>query len=169
METNGPVKGLAREAAWRDELTPGEAERLEHWLAAHPEQRGTWEEEVALTRLLARLPDAAAPSNFSARVLAAIEPVRSGRDPAATGSRLGWLRTLGWVPRLAGVALLVMAGYLGHHQYRAAQRAELARNVVEISELATAVPSAEVLRDFTAIRNLEGGAVPDEELLALLE
>jgi len=82
---------------------------------------------------------------------------------------LGWLRTLGWVPRLAGVALLGMAGYLGHHQYRAAQRAELARNVVEISELATAVPSAEVLRDFTAIRNLEGGAVPDEELLALLE
>jgi hypothetical protein len=67
------------------------------------------------------------------------------------------------------VAVLVMVGYLGHHQYQLSKRGQLARNVAEVSELATAVPSVTVLQDFTAIRNLESIAVPDEELLALLQ
>ncbi len=125
---------------------------------------------MALTRLLTRLPDAAAPSNLTARVMDAID--KRGPETATDvgGSVAVWLRKLGWVPRLAGAAVLVAAAYLGHHQYRiASDRAELARSVAEVSELATAVPSVEVLQDFTAIRNLEGTAVPDEELLALLQ
>jgi len=41
--------------------------------------------------------------------------------------------------------------------------------VAEVSDLAIAAPSVEVLQDFTAIRNLDSAAVPDEELLALLQ
>jgi ferric-dicitrate binding protein FerR (iron transport regulator) len=169
MERIDPVNGVSREATWRGNLTPAEVGRLEAWLAAHPEERGVWEEEVALTRLLTRLPDSAAPSNLAARVLDAIDRQEPVPRRSLGASWLGGLRKLGWVPRLAGVAVLVMAGYLGHHQYQNAQRAQLARNVVEVSELAAAVPSVEVLQDFTAIRNLESAAVADEELLALLQ
>jgi hypothetical protein len=169
MERNDPVDGLSREATWRGALTPEQAARLESWLAAHPDERGVWEEEVALTRLLTRLPDAAAPSNLSARILEAVERESSRPESGKAILRFGWLRRLGWVPRLAGVAVLVVAGLLGHRQYLESKRAELARQVVEVSELATLVPSVEVLQDFTAIRNLESAAVADEELLALLQ
>jgi len=166
METNDSVNGVPQEAAWRGDPASEQARHLESWMAAHPAERALWEEEMALTRLLTRLPDAAPPSNLTARVLDAIDE----RPPAAThGFGLGWLWKLGWAPRLAGVALLMMAGYLGHHQYQLSKRGEFARNVSEISELATAVPSVAVLQDFTVIRNLESVAVPDEELLALLQ
>jgi len=90
---------------------------------------------------------------------------------AARSAKAFWV-VHGWVggPRLAGVGVLVVAGIFGHHQYQAAsQRAELARSVAEVSDLAIAAPSVEVLQDFTAIRNLDSAAVPDEELLALLQ
>lgn len=170
MAKNDPVNGLSREAAWQGALTPDQVQQLEAWMAAHPEERGVWEEEVALTRLLTRLPDAAPPSNLTARVLAEIDLEGARVERSGGLSWLGWLRKLGWVPRLAGVAVLVMAGYLGHHQYQiSSERAELARSVATVSELAAVVPPVEVLQDFTAIRNLESAAVPDEELLALLQ
>lgn len=169
MHKDDPINGLSREAAWRGGLTPEQAQQLESWLAAHPDERGQWEEEVALTRLLARLPAATAPSNLTARVLDEIDRCAPEPQSAVGSSVLGWLRKVGWVPRLAGVAVLVMAGYLGHHQYQSSQRAELARNVADVSELASVVPSVEVLMDFASIRNLESAAVPDNELLALLQ
>ncbi|MCU0772085.1 MAG: hypothetical protein MUE94_10010 [Verrucomicrobia bacterium] len=170
METDDPINGLPREAAWRGPLTPEQARQLESRWAAHPDECRAWEEEVALTRLLARLPDAAAPSNLTARVLSAIDARTPEPEVGVSGLALGWLRTRGWLPRLAGVAVLVVAGYVGHHQYQThSQEAALVRSVVEVSELATAVPSVEVLQDFTAIRNLGSAAVPDEELLALLQ
>jgi ferric-dicitrate binding protein FerR (iron transport regulator) len=165
MENHDPLDGLLREAAWRGELSDEQRRRLEFRKAAHPEERVAWEEEVALTRLLTQLPDAAAPSNLTARVLDALDP-QAPRPSHTFG--LGWLRKLGWVPRLAGVALLVVVGSFVHHQYQFSKRGELARNVMELSDLATAVPSVEVLQDFNVIRNLETVAVPDEELLALL-
>lgn len=170
MAKNDPINGISREAAWRGPLTPDQARQLEAWMEAHPEETGVWEEEVALTRLLTRLPDASPPSNLTARVLAEIDREGSQVERSGGLSGLVWLRKLGWVPRLTGVAVLVMAGYLGHHQYRiSTDRAELARSVAEVSELAAVVPSVDVLQDFTAIRNLESAAVPDVELLALLQ
>lgn len=166
MEKNDPANGFSREAVWRGALTPEQRTQLESRLAAHPEENGVWEEEVALTRLLSRLPDAAAPSNLTARVLDEIDE-RAPESPNGFG--LGWLRKVGWVPRLAGVAVLVMAGYIGHHQYQVSKIAKLARDVAEVTVLATVGPSVDVLLDFTAIRNLDSAAVPDEELLALLQ
>jgi len=164
------VSGPSRDAIWRGGLTPEQSGRLKSWLDAHPEERATWEEEVALTRLLTRLPESQAPSNMMARVLQAIDAPAPVSKCVPNAFGLGWLKRVGWVPRLAGVAVLVVAASIGHHQYRVAQqRADLARGVVEVSELATVVPSVEALQDFTAIRNLEVAAVPDEELLALLQ
>jgi anti-sigma factor RsiW len=169
MEQDHPVERIEQEAAWRSALTPDQVRQLQAWLAAHPEERRAWEEEVALTRLLTRLPDAAAPTNLTARVLAEVDRDASRSPQPTEKAWLGWLRRLGWVPRLAGVAVLVVAGLFGHHQYQISKRNQMARRVAEVTELATVVPPVEVLQDFTAIRNLEHTAVPDEQLLALLE
>lgn len=169
MDSNQPVQRMDREATWRAALTAEQRRELESWLAAHPEERGDWEEEQALTRLLTGLPEAPAPSNLTARILAEVDREATHAAPAAGGTRLGWLRRRGWVPRLAGVAVLVVAGVLGHHQYQTHQRAQTARSVVEVTELAAGVPPVEVLQDFTVIRNLEHTAMPDEQLLALLK
>ena len=62
-----------------------------------------------------------------------------------------------------------MAGYLGHHQYQLSQRAELARNLASMTELAGAVPSVEALMHMDVIRNLDNAGAPDVELLALYQ
>lgn len=169
MAKEDPVRKIDRETAWRGTLGPDQARQLKSWLAAHPDQREVWEEEVALTRLLSQLPDAAAPSNLTARVLAEVDREATRPGQAAGVTWLGWLRKLGWLPRLSGVAVLVVAAFIGHHQYQLAQRNEMARRVAEVTDLVAAVPSVEVLQDFTAIRNLEYTAVADDELLDLFE
>lgn len=169
MEHKDPAKKVLQEAVWRSALSPEQAKDLESWLETHPDQCAEWQEEQALTRILARLPEQTVPSNFTARVLDAIDRVEPQTSRSPGISLLGWLRSMGWVPRLTGVAVLVVAGYLGHHQYQTSQRATLARDVAQVSELAEAVPSVEIFQDFDAIRNLQSAAVPDEELLALLQ
>jgi anti-sigma factor RsiW len=167
MRNEEPNGQDLRETSWRRELTPDEGAQLSRWLAAHPEEASVWEEERALTRLLTRLPDAAAPSNLTARVLDAVD--RSEAAPATSSSWLDWLSGLGWTPRLAGVALLVVAGFVGHHQFQTSRRAELAREVSEVSDLAQTVPSVEALADFQVVRNLSSTPGPDDELLAMLQ
>ena len=169
MEHHDPANDTLREALWRRSLTPGQERELKSWLAAHPDQGAEWQEEQALTRILARLPEEPVPSNFTARVLDAIDRVEPEPVRSLGISILGWFKSMGWVPRLAGVAVLVVAGWVGHHQYQSAQRAAFARDVAAMSELASAVPSVEVWQDFDTIRNLESGAVADQELLALLQ
>jgi hypothetical protein len=65
--------------------------------------------------------------------------------------------------------VLVVAGFLGHHQYQSSQRAELARSVASVTDLAGAVPSADALMHLDVIRNLDNAGAPDAELLALYQ
>ncbi|MEY2466714.1 MAG: hypothetical protein QOD03_1235, partial [Verrucomicrobiota bacterium] len=62
-----------REKNWRRKLTAVEQTELRAWLAAHPEASADWEAELSLTETIVRLPDAPVPTNFTARVLQAIE------------------------------------------------------------------------------------------------
>ena len=159
-----------RDAAWRRDLTPGEAAQLQAWLAEHPGAATDWDAEVALTQTLNRLPDAPVPSNFTARVLqrAAHRPVRHTRESGHWASI--WHRFL---PRVAIAMVAVVAGVLTYGEYQATQRTRMARSVATISHVA-AGPSAEVVvRDFDTIRRLgearvEGGDLPDTDLLALM-
>ena len=61
------------EASWRRSLTDDEQARLDSWLRVHPEMHNEWEEESALNRMLEELPEAPVASNFTARVLQAVQ------------------------------------------------------------------------------------------------
>ena len=61
-----------REEAWRRPLTAGEKSQLQSYLLVHAEAQAEWEEEAALTQLLARAPDAPLSSNFTARIMQAM-------------------------------------------------------------------------------------------------
>src|SRR5437867_3577229 len=97
-----PTVTRLREIAWRRPLTGTEQAELRAWLAAHPEARDEWELELALSRVVKKLPDAAVPSNFTARVLA--EAQRRDAEEARGRSRTPawWWRI--FLPRAAVAA-----------------------------------------------------------------
>src|SRR5215510_827474 len=61
------------EKRWREKLTPAEEARVRTWLAQNPESKADWDLESQLSEALDKLPDVPVPSNFTARVLQAIE------------------------------------------------------------------------------------------------
>jgi anti-sigma factor RsiW len=156
-----------RETIWRRPLTEAEQAELRAWLAAHPEARAGWAAEVSLSAALRRLPDAPVPTNFTARVLEAIE-----RDAAAAERPLcpGWVAGVrrGWLPRVAAAAFAAVLIVVGVQVHQAAYRARLGRSVVAVSTIAI-VPSLDSLADFEPIRRLSRAPGADTELLKLLQ
>ena len=114
-----------------------------------------------LRQLLARLPDAPVASNFTARVLQAVELEESR---AARGGRFNW----NWhslLPRLAVTTVVVFfAGAAIHHHELSTQRTRIAKSVALVAE--TQMPSVEALQNFDVIRRMSQPHA-DEGLLAL--
>jgi anti-sigma factor RsiW len=163
MKNDGPLSRL-RELSWRRKLTEPEAAELRARLTADPAARADWEMESALQAALDRLPDAPVPSNFTARVMQAVE-LEAARPRA-------WSWHWNWhvlVPRVAIATAAVMLGGLALHQQAVrSQRIALVKSVV----LATAgqpVPSPEALENFDAIRRMSRPQHADDELLALMQ
>ena len=145
-------------------LTPEDGARLDSLLAAHPEARATWEEDRALGRALQSLPDVPLSSNFTARVLRAVD-LDAAQEARRPRSR-SWFRVL--LPRLSWTAAALLLAFFGVQEYRAVQRLELARDV-SLMEMAK-LPGADVLQDFDAINQLpQIAATSDEELLNALQ
>jgi anti-sigma factor RsiW len=156
------------ELSWRRKLTPAQEAELRAWLAEHPQALADWQAEVALNRALDQLPDAAVPGNFTALVLQALERETA---PAPHAPRLPWLAwrpRLPWLPKMGFAAILLSASVLSYHQVLAFQRAQLARSVVAISDVAS-LPSPQILTNFEAIQVLERTPPADIELLQLLK
>jgi hypothetical protein len=154
-----PIQNLLRELVWRRKLTETEQAGLRE----QPETRADLEFESRLTEGLAQLPDAAMPSNFTARVLQAVERETALR-PQPTVWQWSW-RVL--VPRLAvGAAVIGLAG-LAYQRHEFNQRARLAKNVALAAE-AQPMPSVDALKNFNAIQRM-GQSHADEKLLALLQ
>ena len=166
--TNEQTNERWRELSWRRKLTPAQAAELRAWLAEHPQARADWQAEAALNQALDQLPDAPVPGNFTALVLQAV-----GRESAAAPrpARLPWLAwrpRLPWLPKMGFVAILLSASVLSYYQVLAFQRAQLARSVVAISDVAS-LPSPQILTNFEAIQVLERTPPADIELLQLLK
>ncbi len=161
--TKDPLYERLRELSWRRPLTPAEEQELRAWLAAHPEAQAEWETEADLNRALERLPSAPVPSNFTSRVLQAVE--RESRRTEATPRWKAWLR-LRWLPRLALVSMALTAGLIGYHHWVDVSRVETGRSVSLVAET-VAIPSPEVLAHFDEIHAMTQPAIADEDLLKL--
>jgi anti-sigma-K factor RskA len=117
-----------------------------------------------LRELLSRLPDAPVASNFTARVMQAVEREES-RRPRKWSFIFNWHAFL---PRaaVATVAVLFAGLTLQHHEVTA-HRAALAKDVALVA--GTAMPGVDALKNFDAIRRMSQPARADDELLALLQ
>jgi hypothetical protein len=160
----------------RRPLTPSEAAAAREATELAPaEMRQTYQEDQELSRLLERLPEASVPSNFTSRVLAALD---------RPGSRAGWWTAPhpAWMPswsRIFGIAaaacLLLLVPVLWV-QRPATPTDRWATSVATIAApvretgLATQLPPVDLLQDFSAIHQFgRWSALADEDLLASLE
>jgi negative regulator of sigma E activity len=110
------------------------------------------------------LPDASVPSNFTARVLQAVELEEARRSRKWT---FNWnLRAL--LPRVAVAAITIcFAGFVVRQHEINGQRAAFAKNVALVAT-AQPLPSVEALKNFDAIQRMSQPRA-DEELLALMQ
>jgi anti-sigma factor RsiW len=157
-----------RETSWQRRLTPAEEAELGAWLAMHPEAAADWQEELALTEALHRLPDVPVASNFTSRVVNA-----AMQDAADKSQKRPWLDLRNWslhrwLPRAAFGLVIGAAGFFSFQQLHEVQHEKMARSVSVLSEVAS-VPGAQALQDFEAIRALDASPSADEELLRLFK
>jgi anti-sigma factor RsiW len=165
--TNDPIYNQLRELSWRRTLSAAEEAELRMWLVTHPEAQADWEAETGLNAALGRLPDMPVPSNFTARVLQAVEREAAAELRRSRGNWLTWLR-LRWLPKAAFAAIVVGAGLLSYHQVQAAHRKKLVESVAAVSAVAS-LPSLDILKDFDAIQASNPTPAPDEQLLTVLQ
>ncbi len=117
-----------------------------------------------LRELLARLPDAPVPSNFTARLMSAVE-LEESRASRRWNFRWNWHVFL---PRLAVTTTVVLfAGLTFHHYELNSRRAALARNVALVAG-SQPLPSMDALKNFDAIQRMSQPRA-DDELLALMQ
>ncbi len=157
-----------REKSWRRKLTAAEEASLRAWLAEHPDANANLEMDSRLTEVLGKLPNVPVPSNFTARVLQAIE-----REPMAvrrpSRDRLAWfLRSL--LPRAAVAAVILGAGLLTYqeHTTTTTKRAELVHGVKMVTDVSL-LRDPEILQDFDTIHQISATPGPDAELIQLMK
>ena len=153
--------------SFRRELTPEEESRLENYLAANPQARAQWEEDRALSRAVQSLPDVPVSSNFTARVLQAVD-LDNAREARERRSR-SWLRS--FVPRLSGAAVAALLVLFFVHNRNTVKREQIAKVLSEVSTDLKGVSEPDVvLQDFEVIKQLVRTPAPsDDELLIALQ
>lgn len=156
-----------RETGWRRALTPSEEQRLREIAAAKPTLQKELDGDMALNRLLGRIPSAQVSSNFTARVTDAAR--RTERKPAWNErfAPFGWLSS-NWMPRFALGLAMVCCGVISFREGQVAHRAQMARELASVTRLA-ALPPMEWMKDFDTINKLNKVAVADDELLTALQ
>jgi hypothetical protein len=156
------------ETSWRRPLNDEEQARLRSWLAAHSDTQADWEAEATLNQVLARLPEAPVPSNFTALVMQAIDREEAAAlRPASFIERLKELvRHRG--PRLAWALALIGVVWLGIWQHEKAARHDLAQGLAALVTLA-GQPDPDALQDMGAIQHLSQVTPQgDDELFKVL-
>ncbi len=146
-----------RESLWRRKLSDAECAGLR----PQPEM----ELEARLTDALRKIPDAPVPSNFSARLLSAID-LEENRVVRSRGWVLNWRQ---WWPRVAVAAGVLMVAGVSLQRHEAnLQRIALAKNLALVA-MAQPLPSVDALENLDAIQRMSRSAPADGELLAALQ
>lgn len=157
MKDEPTADGL-REKAWRGQLT--DAERA----ATGPELQAELAQEARLNAALGRLPEVQVSSNFTARVLQAID--REEAAGRARGWRWSWPRLL---PRVAVTIAVVAFAALSWQHYELRQRlVPIARSVAVVTDTSS-VPGVEALDNYEAIQRMGQAQHADDTLLALMQ
>lgn len=158
------------EAAQSGQLSIGELQRLADQHGWPLEQTEELRREIVLHRVLSELPPIPVSSNFTYRVLAAVERETLTHRPA-------WREWLArcwprWVaPAAAAAAVAIYLGVAQNHS--ANQRAQLAASVHAVAALVTAPANTtetldlEVWDNFDVILRM-GSVAPDNELLRIV-
>lgn len=157
------------EASWRRHLTSEEEAHLQDYLAAHPLDQIQWSEEAALNGFLQSLPPAPVPSNFTARVLQAIDAEELQEERVTPSARpwQHWITQL--IPQFASLSVVIVLCVTGFYQYRSFHRDQVAQNAAIISDLAS-VAGPEILKDFEAIHQMrQVTAFTDDDLVTALQ
>lgn len=123
-------------------------------------ERAPWEDEMRLNRVLGTLIQIPVSSNFTTRVLGALERELRRGD----GRRAAWLR---WLPLLrwrwqwaaGSVAILLLTAVTLQQGQRVQARQDVVHSAGMLAEAGN-LPSLEMLRDFDAIYALPGGPLP---------
>ena len=148
------------ESLWRRKLSGAERDQLR----ASPEL----DLEAGLTDALSQLPNVPVPSNFTARVLDAIEleDARMARSAQSKGWRWNWHRLL---PRAAVTAAVLLFAGLGLQHYETGvAHAEMIKSLSTVAT-AHAMPDVEMLNNFDAIQRMGQSGRADTDLLAALQ
>lgn len=159
------------DTALRRKLTPEEEARLQAYVAQNPQARAIWEEEMALSQLLNGLPDAPLASNFTARVLQAVE--RDSRQRHAP-KHWRWFGLRRPAQQCAAACLAVVLAALVYWQYESVRRQKMALALhrltphLDSASTALALTPDELWKNFDAINRLPQTET-DEELLAVLK
>ena len=160
-----PTETRMRELSWRRKLSAAEEAELRAWLEKHPETAAHWAEEAALNAIVERLPDAPVPTNFTSRVMEAIEREAAAAERQHARTPHWWQRVL--LPRLAFAAVVLAAGLFVYQRNLTNKIDQVA---IPIAVDGTkGLLSVDVLQDFDSIAELGPRVQPDTELLSLLQ
>ena len=154
MKENAPD---SPEFLWRGPLTDAERAALR--------TRPDLELDARLTASLAKMPDAPVSSNFTNRVMQAIE-LEEARAARKGIFHWNWHALL---PRIAvAMTVLVVAGVTVQRYEIASQRNLLAKNIARVAT-AQPLPSMEALQNFDVIQRMSQPVSADKEMLALMQ
>ena len=155
-----PLSDELRELLWRRRLTDAERARA----AGRPEVLADLELDARLTDALTQLPAAQVPSNFTARVLQAID--REDARPQTLDGRWFWPR---WLPRVAvTVAVVACAAVTWQRHELNKDRTAIVQTIAQMAG-SSALSPVEALDNFDAIQRMGQTQSADPKLLALLE
>ena len=153
-----------QEAAWRRSPTAAEQSQAARHLAARPQALREWDDDIALTRCLNRLPQPAVSSNFTALVMQA---ARRAPAPRRWYESVLWFPS-GWLARAAIGVAMVCLSLFSMREYQTLQTQSAANELAGVNRLAELAP-VEWLRDFQTINKMNRVKVADDDLLAVLQ
>ncbi len=140
----------------------------------NPEELASFEQEIALGKLLQKLPSYPVSSNFTTRVMNGIEITEPEAAVPPPLWRLIWQNLTG---KLVPVSLLIVSIVVGYISHNEARKTKLAGSIIELERVAMLGDKnngfpVEIFKDFDVIQKMDtsgSGSMVDLELLTALK